>query len=294
MVIRYSPGRKAFLLVNTIFLGAFTILVAIPVVHVLMASFSDPFGLGKHEGLLIWPAGFSLEGYSLVFNSPKIWIGYRNTIFYTVCAVALGTMLTLLGAYSLSRKNLFWGNVMMFMITFTMIFNGGIVPTYLLINALGWIDTPWALIVPSSMSAFNLIIMRTFFQGIPDSLEESAKLDGASKLRILFSIMIPLAKSSIAVISLFYTVFHWNSFFQAMLYIRKKDLFPLQLVLRDMLLQSAGTSALSTADAGGRNQLALELLKYSTIIISIVPMLIAYPFIQRYFVGGVMIGAVKG
>lgn len=294
MIHKSSPSRKVFVFINTIFLGLLTILMLIPVIHVLMASFSDPFELAKKSGLLLLPAGFSLEGYRLVLASIEVWQGYGNTIFYTVSAVVIGTFLTLLGAYTLSRKNLLWGNAMMFFITFTMIFNGGIVPTYLLINKLGWIDSPLAVIIPSCMSAYNLIIMRTFFQGIPESMEESAMLDGASKLRILFSIMIPLAKASIAVVALFYTVFHWNSFFQAMLYLRSRDKYPLQLVLREMLLRSGGVSAMNANDAGGKQQLTMELLKYSTIIVSLVPMLVAYPFIQKYFVSGVMIGAVKG
>lgn len=293
MKIKASPGRKAFLLFNAIFLSMISFVSLIPVIHVLMASFLDPVTLAVTDGIIFWPTKFSLAGYTAVFQTTSIWTGYLNSILYVTCSVTLGTVLTLFGAYVTSRRGLFWNKHIMVFISFTMIFNGGMIPTYLLISEIGWIDSPLAVIIPTCMNAFNLIIMRTFFQGIPASLEESANLDGAGRLRILFEIMIPLAKSSIAVIALFYLVFQWNSFFQAMLYLQSPEKFPLQLVLRNILIANQATMASQGSD-GGYNRLLGESVKYGTIIISIVPMLAAYPFVQKYFVGGIMVGAIKG
>jgi putative aldouronate transport system permease protein len=288
-----SPSRKLFVVVNAIFLSFLGLIAVAPFLHVIMASFSDPYLLIANKGLIWHPLGFTLVGYQKVFESIEIWRGYLNTILYTAASVALGTMLTILGAYVLSRRGLYWGNKAMFFITFTMIFNGGLIPTYILIANLGWIDSPLAVIVPNCMSAFNLIILRTYFQTIPESLEESANLDGAGRLQILFRIMVPLAKSSIAVVALFYVVAQWNSYFQAMIYLRSPELYTLQLVLREILLKNTATSA----SASGPSSFVLavaELIKYCVIIVSIIPMLVAYPFIQRYFVAGIMVGAVKG
>lgn len=288
-----SPSRILFVVFNTIFLSFVGLMAMAPFLHVIMASFSDPFLLIANKGLIWHPLGFTLVGYQKVFESIEIWRGYLNTILYTTASVALGTLLTIFGAYVLSRRGLYWGNKAMFFITFTMIFNGGLIPTYILIANLGWIDSPLAVIIPNCMSAFNLIILRTYFQTIPESLEESANLDGAGKLQILFRIMVPLAKSSIAVVALFYVVAQWNSYFQAMIYLRSPKLYTLQLVLREILLKNTATSA----SASGPSAFVLavaELIKYCVIIVSIIPMLAAYPFIQRYFVAGIMVGAVKG
>ncbi len=288
-----SPSRILFVAVNAIFLSLVGLLALAPFLHVIMASFSDPFQLIANKGLIWRPLGFTTIGYEKVFQSVEIWRGYLNTILYTTASVALGSLLTILGAYVLSRKGLYWSNKAMFFITFTMIFNGGLIPTYILIANLGWIDSPLAVIIPNCMSAFNLIILRTYFYTIPDSLEESANLDGASRLQVLFRIMVPLAKSSIAVVALFYTVAQWNSYFQAMIYLRSPKLYTLQLVLREILLKNTATSV----GASGPSAFVLavaELIKYCVIIVSIIPMLAAYPFIQRYFVSGIMVGAVKG
>ena len=293
MAHQINPARRAFIIINTIVLSLAAFVAIIPVIHVIMASFMHPVTLSQTYGLILWPKVFSLEGYAAVFKTTQIWTGYLNSIFYVSCAVILGTFLTILGAYVTSRRGLFWNKYIMFFISFTMIFNGGMIPTYLLVSKLGWIDSPLAVIVPLCMNAFNLIIMRTFFQGIPESLEESANLDGAGRLRILFTIMIPLAKASIAVIALFYLVFQWNSFFQAMIYLQSQEKFPLQLVLRMILIQGQATAA-SQGSSGGYNRLLAESVKYGTIMVSIIPMLAAYPFIQKYFVGGVMVGAIKG
>ncbi len=293
MAMKESLPRKIFVIFNTLFLTLAALIALIPVIHVFMASFSDPVELSRYNGVILWPKGFSLIGYQKVFESSEIWRGYLNSILYTTSSVALGITLTIFGAYVLSRKGLLWNNAAMFLITFTMIFNGGIITTYLLISQLNWIDSPLSVIVPTCMTPFGLIILRTFFQGIPASLEESANIDGAGKLRIMFQIMVPLSKASIAVVALIYAVTQWNSYFQAMIYLRSKELYPLQLVLRDILLRNTGTSAI-IAGAHGYTLLVQELIKYCTIVVSIIPMLIVYPFIQRYFVGGIMIGAIKG
>ena len=288
-----SLPRKTFIVFNALLLSVLGVIALIPFVHVLMASISDPFKLAANTGLILWPKGFSLVGYQKVFESVEIWRGYLNTILYTAGSVALGSVLTIFGAYVLSRRNLYWGNKAMFFITFTMIFNGGLIPTYILISNLGWIDSPLAVIIPNCMSAFNLIIMRTYFQTIPESLEESANLDGANKLQILFRIMIPLAKSSIAVVALFYVIAQWNSYFQAMIYLRSAKFFTLQLVIQQILLKNQATSV-GASGSSAYVAVVAELIKYCVIMVSIIPMLVAYPFIQRYFVAGIMVGAVKG
>jgi len=201
--------------------------------------------------------------------------------------------MTSLGAYALSRQNFLWKNPIMFGIVFTMFFSGGLIPTFLLVNKIGLLDSRWALIIPAAMSTYNLIIMRTSFQGIPASLEESAKLDGANDFTVLFRIVMPLSMPVIAVMILFYGVAHWNSWFSALIYIRSRDLFPLQLILREILITN-NTDSMMTGVGGGDRMPIGETIKYATIIVSTIPVLCLYPFLQKYFVKGVMIGAIKG
>lgn len=289
----HTLGRKVYVCFNSLAVLIICIITLIPIIHVLMASFSDPVLLYRNLGVLVKPLGFSLEGYKETSQMKEIWIGYRNTIFYTVCYTALATVLTLLGGYVLSRKGLFWGRPIMLIITFTMIFNGGMVPTYLLVSKLNWLDSPLAVIVPNCVSVFNLIIMRTFFEGVPASLEESAKLDGAGNLRILFSIMIPISMAGVSVIALFYMIYQWNAYFDAMIYLRETDLAPLQNVIRQIIMFSSSAAGVTSGESGNYGQMLQGVVKNCIIMISIVPMLIVYPFIQKYFAGGVMIGAVK-
>jgi putative aldouronate transport system permease protein len=201
--------------------------------------------------------------------------------------------MTSFGAYALSRQHVMWKNPVMFLIVFTMFFSGGLIPTYLLIQDLGMLNTRWALIIPSAMSAYNLIIMRTSFQSVPVSLEESAKLDGASDFTVLFRVILPLSMPVVAVMILFYGVAHWNSWFSALIYLRKRELYPLQLILREILITSSTESMMTSVGGADKTPIG-ETIKYATIIVATGPILLLYPFLQKYFVKGVMIGAIKG
>ncbi|MEF3302348.1 carbohydrate ABC transporter permease [Paenibacillus sp. GYB003] len=288
-----SFGERAFDAANVIFMIGLSIVTIYPFLFVLIASLSDPAWVVQMRGLIWFPHGFNLEAYRLVFDNPSILTGYINTLFYVVIGTALNILMTSLGAYALSRQNVMWGTPIMFMIVFTMFFSGGLIPTYLLINNLGMLDSRWALIIPSAMSAYNLIIMRTSFQGIPVSLEESARLDGANDFTILFRIVLPLSMPVVAVMILFYGVGHWNSWFPALIYLRTRDLYPLQLILREILITNS-TDSMMTGVGGGDKMPIGETIKYATIIVATIPILLLYPFLQKYFVKGVMIGAIKG
>lgn len=217
--------------------------------------------------------------------------GYRNTLIYVVAGTAINLVATAIGAYVLSRRNLYFKNVLMMLIVITMFFGGGLIPTYLLINNLGMLNTIWAMLIPGMIGTFNMIIMRTAFQSVPISLEESAKIDGANDLIILFRIIIPLSMPVIAVMILWYAVGHWNSYFGALIYLRDRELFPLQLVLREILITNT-TDSMMTEASGDRMAIA-DTIKYATIIVSTLPILLLYPFLQKYFVKGVLIGAIK-
>jgi putative aldouronate transport system permease protein len=246
-----------------------------------------------HSGLLLLPDGFNLDSYKLVLSNPSILSGYRNTVVIVVLGTALNLLFTILGAYTLSRKSFMLRNPIMLAIVFTMFFNGGIIPTYLLINnTLHMGNNLMALIVPGLVSSYNLIIMRTAFQEISESLLESARIDGAGEVRILWRIVVPLSMPVIAVMILFYGVSHWNSWFSAILYIRDRNLYPLQLILREILIQNS-TDSMTTAAAMGDKEAIGESVKYATVMVATLPILFIYPFLQKYFVKGVMIGAIK-
>jgi len=289
-----STGEKVFAVFNTILLVTIALICILPVWHVLMGSISDPFKVAAYSGLILKPLGkVTLGGYKLVFGNNNILNSYMNTIIYVTAATALGTCLTILAAYVLSRKNLYFRNPIAFMVTFTMIFNGGLIPTYMVVRNLHMLDTRWSLIIPGAVSAYNIIIMRTSFASIPESLTEAAIIDGAGHFRILTQIIVPVSKSIIAVIVLFYAIHHWNAWFNASIYLRKRTLYPLQLTLREIVLLSSEQSIIAAQD-GSDVEIYRPLIKYSTIMVSIIPMMIVYPFIQKYFVKGVMIGSIKG
>lgn len=292
MKIKRSIGEKTFDVFNTVLMLGLTILTLYPFLYVLFASLSDPGALAKHRGILLMPLNATIEAYKFVFDNSMIMVGYANTLFYVVVGTALNLLLTSIGAYCLSRRNVMLGKPIMFMIVFTMFFSGGLVPSYLLIDNLGMMDTRWALIIPGAISAWNLIIMRTSFQGIPISLEESARIDGANDFTILFKIILPLSLPVLAVMLLFYAVGHWNSYFGAMIYLRDRDLFPLQLILREILISNSTDNFISGVGAGDRYPIG-ETVKYATIIVSTLPILFLYPFLQKYFVKGVMVGSIK-
>jgi putative aldouronate transport system permease protein len=264
-----------------------------PLLYVAFASISDAGQLIAHKGLLFKPLGFSVEAYKSVFKNPGILIGYRNTLFILAMGVTLNLFMTAIGAYVLSRKNVMWNKAFIFIIVFTMFFNGGLIPLYLTVKNVGLIDSLWATIIPFAVSTFNLIIMRTAFMSVPDSLEESAKIDGANHFTILFKIIIPLSMPVIAVMILYYAVEKWNGWFYASIFLKDRQLFPLQLTLREILLANQTDSMAAGASAGDQFQIG-ETIKYATIMVATIPILCVYPFVQKYFVKGVMIGALKG
>ena len=293
MQIKESKGQKIFNILNVMIMIFLVIITLYPMLYVLFASLSKPNEYMAHQGILVKPLGFTLGSYEAVLKNPMISIGYKNTIFVVVVGVAINIFMTSLGAYVLSRKGLMLKGFFMFFIVFTMFFSGGLIPFYFTVKGLGLDNKLWALIIPGAISTYNLIIMRTAFNAVPDSLEESAKLDGASHYTILFRIMIPLTLPTIAVMVLYYGVAHWNSWFNAMIFIRKRELYPLQLILREVLIANDTNNMILNSNAGDQEMLS-ETIKFAVIIVSTVPILALYPFLQRYFVKGVMIGAVKG
>lgn len=293
MKIKRSIGENIFIAVNATLLFCIMFVCLYPMWHILAASLSDATKILSHRGLLFWPEGFSLEAYGLVFSNRWILIGYENTLFYVVVGTLLNVTLTVVAAYALSREQNTLRKGIMLMITFTMYFSGGLVPTYMLINNLGLANTRWVLIIPGAVSAYNLIVARTFFAGIPVALEESAKIDGANDFQVLWKIFVPLAKPIIAVLVLFYGVGHWNSWFNASLYIQNRNLMPLQVFLREILIQNTTESMTTSIDSVDKMMVG-ETVKYATIIVATLPILVLYPFLQKYFVKGVMIGSIKG
>ncbi|SFP95329.1 carbohydrate ABC transporter permease [Caldicoprobacter faecalis] len=302
MVTKKTVGERIFNCINITFLTILAIACLYPMLYVLFASFSDPIELMKHRGLMLRPLGFTIEGYKLVFKNSSITTGYLNTLFYVTAGTAINLFMTSLGAYVLSRKNVLWKNAIAFMITITMLFSGGLIPFYLLVKSLGMVNTRWALIIPGAISTYNLFVMRTSFASIPDSLEESAKIDGANDFIILFRIILPLSKAVLAVMTLFYAVGHWNAWFNAMIFLRKRELFPLQLILREILIANdmqsmsnlEGLVDVSVQANADIVYFARLLVQYCTIIVATLPILFLYPFVQKYFVKGVMIGSLKG
>jgi len=264
-----------------------------PILYVVFASFSDPNLLAAHRGLLIKPLGFTLGGYSLVFANPNIPMGYLNTLFYVLVGTAINMFMTIVFAFVLSRRKLYWKAPLMVMVVITMYFSGGLIPLYLVIRQIGLLNTRWSLLLPAAISTWNLIVMRTSFQGIPASLEESAYIDGANDLTILLRIVLPLSVPVIAVMVLFYAVGNWNSWFSASIYLKNRALFPLQLIIREILIINNTNDMLTEVDNVDRGNFQ-ELVKYAVIVIATVPILTVYPFLQKYFVKGVMVGALKG
>ncbi len=297
MVQRRTVGKTVFDIINYTVLAAIGIACILPMWHVLAASFSQPAKLLAARGTILWPLGnATAEGYRLVFNNTNIATGYGNTLIYVACFTVIGLIGTLIAGYILSRPYFMFKNIIVFIITFTMMFNGGMVPTFIVIRDLHMYDTRWAIILPGAISVFNIIIMRTSIQGIPNSLEESAKLDGAGNMTILFRIFVPLLKATIAVIILYLAVGMWNSWFQAMLYLRNTSLYPLQLILREILIRNDTSKIMQ--DGGMQNRQDIDqyqrLVQYCTTIVATLPILCIYPFVQRFFVTGVMIGSLKG
>lgn len=285
--MKTTPGQRIFSVFNYMIITILVIVTLYPFWHIVMASFSDSAKLMAHTGLILKPIGFSTKAYQQVLRDETIVRSFLNTVFIIITKNALSILLTLFGAYFLSRKNMMLTPVISLMVVITMFFSGGLVPTYLNVRQLHLDNTYWALILPSAITTFNLIILRTGFQGVPESLEESARLDGAGDLQILFKILVPLVLPSIMVVLLYYMVATWNSWFDAMIYLRKRELFPLQLVLREILVESQ-------VKADTDSEVTEEAIQYAVMTVSTVPILLVYPFMQKYFVKGATVGAVKG
>lgn len=289
--MREGLGSRIFDKADVLLILSFLLVVLLPLIHVVMASLSNPLAYAAHEGLLLWPLKPTLMAYRAVARNKNILIGYGNTLFVVGVGTAVNMVMTIIAAYCLSRKNVMFRNIIILGIVFTMYFSGGMIPFYLVVKNLGLTGTRWSLIIPSAMNTYNLIIMRTAMASVPESLEESAKLDGANHWQILWDIMVHLVKPTLAVILLYYVVSNWNAWFNAMLFIRDRRQYPLQLILREILIQNDTTDM--TAGMAGDEYLISETIQFATIVAATAPVLCLYPFIQKYFVKGVMIGAVK-
>lgn len=284
---------RRFYSVCYLLIGVLTIIVLYPIVYVTATSFSSPAAVARGE-VWLWPVDFSLEGYKAVLQYKDVWIGYRNTIFYTLVGTLMNISLTLACAYPLSRKQLHGRVPIMFLFTFTMLFGGGMIPNYILIKNLKIMNTIWAMLLPGCMSVYNMIVARTFIQqNIPNELLEASKMDGCSDARFFFQVVLPLSKAIIAVLALWYAVVHWNAYFNAFLYLSDKELFPLQLFLKSVLVQNEFATMIDP-ELGEQMTEMRNLIKYALIVVSTAPLFAFYPFVQKYFVKGVMIGSVKG
>ena len=294
MKIKRSKAEQAFNIFNIILMFVLMVVTLYPLLYVLFASLSDASKLMQHSGLLFKPLGLNLSSYKIVIQDRQILSGYMNTIIVVVAGVLISMVLTILGAYTLSRKNLYWGKMISMIVIIPMFFSGGLIPFYLLVKNLGMLDSLWALILPTALSTYNMMIMRTALARVPKALEEAAEIDGANPLVVLFRILIPLTIPTIAVLILYYAVANWNSWFNAMLFLPKaKEKWPLQLVLRNLLIQNQ-TDDLTSGVAAADKFSVSETIKYATIIVSTLPILCLYPFLQKYFLKGVMVGSVKG
>jgi len=297
MVINNSINDKVFNILNVVFMSVILAIIIYPMYFVLIASISDPTAVNTGQ-VFIYPKGFSLKGYEVVFKNDQVWVGYKNSIFLAVVGTFYNVALTLPCSYALSRKVMVGRNVIAFIFAFTMYFSGGLIPSYLLVRSLGLYNSLWALIIPGGAGVFLIIMTRTYLKtNIPEELYDSANIDGCSDFRVFFSIILPLSLPIIAVISLFYAIGHWNQFFAALIYIESEKRYPLQLVLRMILLQTQVAEeaiSLEQVESEAQRVSVVESLKYALIIVASVPVLAAYPFAQKYFVKGLTIGSVKG
>jgi putative aldouronate transport system permease protein len=294
-----SRGDRIFDTIDFILLTLVFLIVAYPLYFIIISSISDPVVVAS-GGVTVVPVGFTLDGYKRVFEESTVMRGFMNSLIYTVTGVLVNLLLTLPTSYALSRKDFFAGRPIMIFYMLTMFVSGGLMPTYLVVKGTGLMDSMWALIVPGAVSVYNMIVARTFFKAnIPGELLEAAKLDGCGNTRFFLYIVLPLSSAIIAILVLYYGVGHWNSYFNALLYITDREKWPLQLELRSILLQnmlSQSKSVMSAAELAEKKRLEalVEMMKYSLIIVSSIPVMILYPFVQKHFVKGVTIGSVKG
>lgn len=293
--MKKTNGEKIFNVFNVLLMLVVALMTLYPFYYVAMASFSKSAEFMMHEGFLWKPLGFTLDAYKVVMKNDKIFTGFANTLFLIVVKGSMSMLLTIIGAYVLSRKDAMLVPAAMFLIVVTMFFSGGLIPTYLNVRSFGLDNKIWALVFPTVITPFNMIILRNAFSAVPGEIGEAASIDGAGSVGTLFMIMLPLVVPSLMVILLYYAVDIWNSWFDAMLYLRKKALYPLQLVLREILINN-NTSSMggNMASAGGDNEIMAESVQYAVMMVATVPILLVYPFLQRYFVNGIMVGAVKG
>ncbi len=290
-----TPSRRVFEAFNYIILAAFGLICLLPVLHCIWASISDPTLMAQHSGIILYPLfddthPITWYGYKMVFGNNSLLMGYANTIFYCATGGAFSTVVCTMGGFVLSRKGLLIKNYVMVLITLTMFFNGGMIPTYMVIKGLGMLDTRWVMIIPMAVNTMSLVIIRTAIQGMPDSLEESARLDGAGNFVILFQIVIPLVKATVAVLALQYILMKWNSYFEAMIYLQTRALYPLQVILKEILTESDSSSLTYDPELAKY----ADLVEYCTIVVAILPIFCFYPFILKYFTKGMMVGSLKG
>lgn len=298
---KISISRRVFVALNTLFMVLISLACLLPFLHVFFASLSQPNRVQLHQGILLWPLGFNLESYKLVFSKDTLMTGYQVTLFVTFVGTFISLMLSCFGAYVLSKRGVLLNKFFLRLITITMFLSGGMIPFYLLVDSIGLNGSIWALILPYCMNTWNMMVMRSSFRAIPDSIDESARMDGASELTILFRIVIPLSIPVLAVMLMFYALSYWNSWFPASLFIRKRSMYPLQLLMREILMMDEGAlnSAVGTGseinamgdELGAQNY--VELLKYTTIMVSTLPIILVYPFLQKYFVKGILVGSLK-
>ncbi|WNR45290.1 carbohydrate ABC transporter permease [Paenibacillus roseipurpureus] len=291
--IRLSLGDRLVHIAAVAFVLAVAAATLYPFLYVFSSSISDPKAVIQNKVLLL-PVGFSLKAYEILLHYRPVRVGFLNSIFYTVVGTFINMALTSLMAYPLSRKSLFGRKAVMWLVTFTLLFNGGMIPTYLVVKELGLLDTRWALLLPGAIATWNLILLKTFFESIPRELEEAATIDGCSSMQTLLRIVIPLSMPAIATISLFYAVAHWNSWFDALVYLTDHNLYPIQMFLRSIVISSQTADMMGDGGASLQDMLMTESIKYATIMTVAIPMMIIYPFVQRYFNKGAMIGSLKG
>ena len=289
-----ARGDRTFYAIVNAIVGVFMLIVLIPLVNIVASSFSSPGAVSSGK-VLFWPVEFSLDGYKTVFQNKMIGTAYFNTFFYTIVGTMINLAMTMMAAYALARKNLPYKGFFMFLFTFTMLFSGGTIPNYMLIVNLKLYDTRWAMLLPGAISVYNMIIARTFIQNIPNELYEAASIDGCSDARYFFTMVIPLSVTLLSVLTLYYAVAHWNSYFDAFLYLTNRKLYPLQIVLREILIANSinANEVIDDLTMSAKQGMA-DLLKFSLIIVSSLPVLVLYPFVKKYFLKGVMIGALKG
>lgn len=292
--IKESAVDRVFLIAIYVLLSVALIIVIVPLLYILASSFSSPEAVSSGR-VYLWPVDFSIEGYRALLGNQQIITGYVNSLIYAIGGTLISTTLTIMIAYPLSRVRFMGRNVIMTLVLFTMLFTGGLIPTYMVVQSLGLLDTRWAMLLPQAIAVWQVIIARTYFRtAIPEELAEAAELDGCSDIRFLTSVVLPLSKPMIAVIALMYGITQWNSYFDALIYLKTPDLYPLQLVLRNVLILQTQTTGVADVSVQMARERLADLLKYSLIVVASIPVLLIYPFVARYFTKGVLIGAIKG